>query len=224
MPRLARLDAPLVLHHVWDRGIERRSIFADDEDRSEFLGRLAALVRAEHFAVYAWALMSNHFHLLLRTGNRGLSSSMQVLLGGYAAAFNCRHERCGHLFQNRFKSTVVDEDGYCLELVRYIHLNPLRAGVVADLERLGHYRWTGHATLLGHLETSWQDSCRAPAPFDIDAAEFVEAVVSQLARKTGLRIAELTANTKRRCVVQVRQAICYLALRHAGLPARTRLS
>ena len=157
MPRGARLDAPLMLHHVIDRGIERRPIFVTDDDRRDFLGRLAALVGADHIAVYAWALMPNHFHLLLRTGNLPLSSAMQVLLGGYAGAFNRRHRRAGHLFQNRFKSTLVQHDPYFLELVRYIHLNPVRARIVPDLDALDRHPWTGHAALLGHQRCPWHN-------------------------------------------------------------------
>ncbi len=157
MPRTVRLDAPLAWHHVWARGIERRPVFAGVTDQRDFLERLAQLVHAGRLAIYAWALMGNHFHLLAQTGNRSLSSSMRVLLGGYATAFNLRHNRAGHLFQNRFKSTLVDSETYLLELVRYIHLNPLRAGRVASLDALDRYRWTGHGALLGHHTSSWQD-------------------------------------------------------------------
>ncbi len=101
VPRSTRLDAPLVLQHVWDRGIERGPIFLDDADRLDFLARVEQLVHAEHLAVYAWALLTNHFHLLTRTGNLGLSASMQILLSDYASAFNRRHQRAGHLFQKR---------------------------------------------------------------------------------------------------------------------------
>jgi len=159
MPRAARLDAPLALQHVWNRGIERRPIVLDDADRLDFLTRIAPLVQAAHFAVYAWALMTNHFHLLTRTGTLGLSSSMQILLGDYASAFNDRHQRGGHLFQNRFKSTLVEEDSYFLALVRYLHLNPLRAGIVADLEG---FRDVGpKGTKVGRRWASCgQDRCR----------------------------------------------------------------
>jgi putative transposase len=136
MPRSARLDAPGVLHHVMGRGLERQVIFRDDQDRDDFVHRLAALAEATAFTVYAWALLPNHFHLLLRTGARPLAGCMRSLLTGYAGAFNRRHKRTGHLFQNRYKSIVVEEEPYLLELVRYVHLNPVRAGVVADLRAL----------------------------------------------------------------------------------------
>ena len=156
MPRQARLDAPGVLHHVMVRGIERRVIFRDDVDRADFVGRLAALVPATGLTVYAWALLPNHVHCLVRTGTRPLPRVMRSLLTGYAGAFNRRHKRVGHLFQNRYKSIVVEEEPYLLELVRYLHLNPLRAGTVSSLPALDRYPWTGHSALLGTVPRPWQ--------------------------------------------------------------------
>ena len=117
-------------------------------DRTDFVDRLAGLANARHLGVYAWALLTNHLHLLVRTGRLPLSRSMQRLLGGYASAFNDRHDRVGYLFQNRFKSIVAEEEPSFLELLRYIHLNPLRAHIVRDLDALDRYPWTGHAALL----------------------------------------------------------------------------
>ena len=130
MPRGPRLDAPGVVHHVIARGIERRNIFRTDDDREDFLERLTVVTRGDKAFVYAWSLIPNHFHLAIRTGTTGLSTIMRRLMTGYAVAFNRRYKRHGHLFQNRFKSIVVDDDAYLLGLVRYIHLNPLRAGLV----------------------------------------------------------------------------------------------
>ena len=149
MPRQARLDAPGVLQHVMARGIERRKIFLDDKDRASFLERLAVILDETQTQCYAWALIPNHFHLLLRTGPTPLSKVMRRLMTGYAVTFNIRHRRSGHLFQNRYKSVVCEEDPYLLELIRYIHLNPLRAKLVEDLKALDKYSWTGHSVLLG---------------------------------------------------------------------------
>jgi REP element-mobilizing transposase RayT len=140
------------------RGIERRRIFQDDTDRADFVGRLATLVTATGVTVYAWALLPNHAHLLVRTGSRPLGRVMRSLLTGYAGAFNRRHHRVGHLFQNRYKSIVVEEEPYLLELVRYLH--PLRAKVVPDLRRLDRSPWTGHSALLGTRPRPWQDKMR----------------------------------------------------------------
>jgi len=158
MPRQPRLDAQDTLHHVMVRGLERRAIFRDDPDRADFVGRLAALAEQGALTVYAWALLPNHAHLLVRTGTRPLARSMRRLLTGYAGAFNRRHKRVGHLFQNRYKSIVVEEEPYLLELVRYLHLNPLRAKVVPDLRGLDRYPWAGHSALLGTLPRAWQDT------------------------------------------------------------------
>jgi putative transposase len=157
MPRKPRLDAPGALHHIMGRGIERTSIFRTDQDREDFLKRLADLCRAGELIVYAWSLMPNHFHLLLRTGRQSISKSMRKLLTGYVVNFNLRHKRHGHLFQNRYKSILCEDDPYLLELTRYIHLNPLRAGIVRSLEQLRNYRWTGHSAILGRVRRDWQD-------------------------------------------------------------------
>ncbi len=118
MPRGPRLDAPGVLHHGMVRGIERRAIFRTDTDREDFVARLAALAEAGAVTMYAWALLPNHAHLLVRSGNRPLARSMRSLLTGYAGAFNRRHRRHGHLFQNRYRSIVCEEDPYFRELQR----------------------------------------------------------------------------------------------------------
>ncbi len=99
MPRQPRLDSPGTLHHVMVRGLERRVIFRDDPDRADFVDRLAQLAEQGALTVYAWALLPNHAHLLIRTGTRPLARSMRSLLTGYAGAFNRRHKRVGHLFQ-----------------------------------------------------------------------------------------------------------------------------
>jgi putative transposase len=165
MPRGPRLDAPGVLHHVMVRGLERRPIFRDDRDRADFVRRLAALAETGAMSVYAWALLSDHVHLLIRTGARPLARMMRSLLTGYAGAFNRHHRRIGHLFQNRYKSIVVEEEPYFLELVRYLHLNPLRARVVPDLRGLDRYPWTGHAALVGRGAAPWQDTRTVLARF-----------------------------------------------------------
>ena len=158
MPRSARLDAPGAVHHVIIRGIERRKIFRDSRDRNNFLERVSKLVRETNTACYAWALMSNHAHFLFRTGDVGLSTLMRRLLTGYVVSFNRRHKRHGQLFQNRYKSIICQEDIYLKELVRYIHLNPLRAKVVSDISELNKYDYSGHSVLIGNKKREWQDA------------------------------------------------------------------
>jgi REP element-mobilizing transposase RayT len=157
MPRRARLDAPGTLHHVIVRGIEGRRIVNDVADRKNFVKRLRELAVDTKTSIYAWTIMTNHAHILLRSSEMGLSGFMRRLLTGYAVSYNRRHRRWGHLFQNRYKSIVCDEEAYFTELVRYIHINPLRAKLVKSLSQLDRYRWSGHGVLMGHIENDWQD-------------------------------------------------------------------
>ena len=151
MPRHARIDIPGLLHHVIVRGIEKRPVFLDDQDREEFLSRFSLLLKETSTECFAWALLDSHFHLLLKPDTVKLAHFMRRLLTGYAVVFNLRHGRAGHLFQNRYKSIVCDSDSYLLELVRYIHLNPIRAGIAATLEDLAGYPWCGQRELLGKM-------------------------------------------------------------------------
>ena len=157
MPRQPRLDVPGTLHHVIVRGIERRKIVDDDRDRNSFIERVAELSTDLETPIYAWALMKNHAHILLRSGPGGLPNFMRKLLTGYAVYYNKRHKRHGHLFQNRYKSIVCEEDSYFRELVRYIHLNPLRGNLVEQMKELDKFEWCGHSSILGKRGNDWQD-------------------------------------------------------------------
>ena len=157
MPRLARLDSPGVLHHIMIRGIERRNIFRIAKDRKDFLDRLSILLPEAQMSCYPWVLMSNHAHFLLRTGTVPIAKVMRRLLTGYAVSFNHRHKRHGQLFQNRYKSIVCQEEVYLRELVRYIHLNPVRAGIVNEPSQLEKYPYCGHGALMGLEDRPWQD-------------------------------------------------------------------
>lgn len=186
MPRQARLDAAGTLHHVMARGIEQCLIFRDDRDREDFIGRMSELASKQAWHIYAWALMSNHFHLLVRTGKGPLPRNMRALMSGYAGYFNRRHNRHGHLFQNRYKSIVCEEETYFLELVRYLHLNPLRVGIAKDLSELDDYKYSGHSALMGRVDRKWQDTDDVLGRFSEKRRgarrlyrEFVEAGVGQ---------------------------------------------
>ena len=157
MPRKARIDAPGALHHIICRGIAKNKIFIDAKDRLSFLKRLDKILTDTDTPCYAWALMPNHFHLLLRTGIVPIATVMRKLLTGYAIYHNRRHDRQGHLFQNRYKSILCQENTYLLELVRYIHLNPLRGKLVKDINQLDKYRYCGHSAILGNTNNSWQE-------------------------------------------------------------------
>jgi putative transposase len=140
------------------RGIERGLLFRDDSDKEDLIRRLSELCEKQAWSVYAWALMSNHFHLLVRSVRNPLSQNMRSLMSGYAGYFNRRHRRHGHLFQNRYKSIVCEEETYFLELVRYLHLNPVRSGIVKDLNELDEYKYSGHSAIVGIAKRKWQNT------------------------------------------------------------------
>ncbi|MBK8575920.1 MAG: transposase [Elusimicrobia bacterium] len=157
MPRRARLLIPGGLFHVIARGNERRKIFLDASDYSEFLDRLEIGLEKSKCRCLAWVLMPNHFHLLIQSGPQGSAAPlMRRLMTGYVGHFNRRYRRSGHLFQNRYKSILCDRDSYLTELVRYIHLNPMRAGIVKTLEELKLFPWSGHGTIMNHKPRKWQ--------------------------------------------------------------------
>jgi REP element-mobilizing transposase RayT len=158
MPRKSRIDAPGALQHIIIRGIEKKKIFLDKVDKENFIKRFGAILTETSTPCLAWVLMPNHSHVLLMTGLVPIATIMSRLLTGYAQSFNKRHKRHGHLFQNRYKSILCQEDPYLLELVRYIHLNPLRAGIVENLEDLKSYSYSGHAVIIGKGDYQWQDS------------------------------------------------------------------
>ena len=149
MPRGPRDDAPGVAHHVMVRGIERRALFMDDVDRRELLRRLSVLVPELGFRCFAWALMPNHFHLVVRSGPVRVSRLMARLGTGYARYFNRRHDRVGHLLQNRFRSRRVVDDADLLGLVLYVSRNPLEGDLVTDPRGIERLRWCGVGALLG---------------------------------------------------------------------------
>jgi putative transposase len=158
MPRRARLVVPGGLFHVIARGNERRKIFLDASDYSEFLERLQIGLEKSKCRCLAWVMMPNHFHLLIQAGSQGTAAPlMRRLMTGYVGYFNRRYHRSGHLFQNRYKSILCDRDSYLIELVRYIHLNPVRAGIVKTVENLNTFPWSGHGTLMDHKPRKWQE-------------------------------------------------------------------
>lgn len=158
VPRPLRLEFPGAVWHVTNRGVEKRSIYADDCDRLHFLHLLEKVIDEYRWQLRAYALMSNHYHLFFRTPLTNLSRGMQDLDGAYASFFNARHRRVGHLFQGRFKGHLVDSEAYLLSLSRYIVLNPVRVGMV---ETPGEWRWSSYRATAGLAAVPhWLD----PAP------------------------------------------------------------
>jgi putative transposase len=165
MPRQARLDVPGALHHIMVRGIDKSNIFRDAEDKAKFLERLGQNVQAAKCSIYAWVLMDNHVHLLFRSGQDGISAVMRKLLTWYAQYFNRRHRRKGHLFENRYKSILCEEDNYLLALVRYIHLNPVRVKIIQTMTEMDKYPWSGHRAIIEKAKYPWMDTATVWSQF-----------------------------------------------------------
>jgi len=145
MPRKPRIEFPGALYHIFSRGNNKQEIFLEDRDRSKFMDYLRHYKNEFSFALYAYVLMRNHFHLLIQVGSAPASKIMQCLIQSYTQYFNTRHERVGHLFQGRYKAILCEKEEYLKELIRYLHLNPVRAGYV---ERPEKYQWASHRDYL----------------------------------------------------------------------------
>lgn len=171
MPRQARIEAPGILYHVIARGIERKEIFKDPDDYEFFLSRLGRVLTDTETKCLAFCLMPNHVHLLIKSGLIPISTVMRRLLTGYAVCFNRKYERAGHLFQNRYKSIICQEESYLLTLIRYIHLNPMRAGLISGTEGLDSYLYAGHRALTGREEFDWYDASLALSCFGGNVAK-----------------------------------------------------
>jgi putative transposase len=139
MPRHQRILSKTGIYHVMTRGNERKNLFLDEEDKQRFLETLFIKKEETGFFLYAYCLMGNHIHLLIRKGGESLATTMKRINASYAYYFNQRHQRVGHLFQDRFKSEPVETEQYLLAAVRYIHNNPVKAGMV---ERAEEYQWS----------------------------------------------------------------------------------
>lgn len=152
VPRRLRLHLPGGFYHTTLRGNHRENIFAVVNDRL-LLNTIVEQALARYGArIHAYCWMTNHLHMLVQVGNEPLSRVMQKIASGYARAYQVSRETTGHLFENRFYSVLVDADAYLMELIRYIHLNPVRANLVGDLDR---YRWSSHHAYLGQPLDSW---------------------------------------------------------------------
>jgi putative transposase len=186
MARPLRVDFAGALHHVMSRGNERQPIVRDDADRQRRVDWLRRTVERYGWRLHAFVLMTNHDHLFLETPEANLGSGMQFLNGSYTSYFNRRHRRVGHLFQGRFRGHLIEEEGHFLEVSRYIHLNPVRAGLVERPEEwcwssyAGYHRernalsWLCYSTVLG--EFGGETTCRR------EYARFVQAGMAEPAR------------------------------------------
>lgn len=146
MARALRIEFPGAFYHITSRGNEKKDIFRSRKDRERFLFYIQSAAERYGAIVHSYCLMTNHYHLLVETPRDNLSEIMQYVNGAYTTYFNVKRKRSGHLFQGRFKSIVVDADEYALELSRYIHLNPVRAGMVGNP---GDHEWSSYRAYIG---------------------------------------------------------------------------
>ena len=147
MARPLRIKYPGAFYHVTSRGNEQKDIFKSQRDREKFLGYLESATLRYGAVIHAYCLMSNHYHLLLETPEGNLSQIMRHINGAYTTYFNVKRKRAGHLFQGRYKAILVEADEYLAELSRYIHLNPVRVGIV---ERPEQYQWSSYPSYTGY--------------------------------------------------------------------------
>jgi len=188
MVRPLRIEYPGAFYHVTARGDRRGSIYRDDADRTLWLDTLAEVCARFHFAVHAYCLMGNHYHLLVETERGRLSTGMQQLNSVYSQAYNRRHNLVGHVFQGRYGAILCEKDRYLMELARYIVLNPVRAKLV---ETADAWPWSSHRILLGDEDSPpWFDATYLLACFSEDATRargaYVEFIRDGLAAKRPL--------------------------------------
>ena len=185
MARPLRIEFEGAFYHITSRGNLRDRIFFDDKDREKFLEILRRTKERYGYLLHAYALMENHYHLFLETPKANISQIMQNINTSYTVYVNKRHKRFGHLFQGRFKGILVDKETYLIVLTRYIHLNPVRAGIVKSPE---NYRWTSYREYMGTCkeETSLVDTAETLSYFSKTKntamkayREFVEAGISK---------------------------------------------
>ncbi|WP_416198655.1 MAG: Y1-Tnp domain-containing protein [Sporanaerobacter sp.] len=141
MPRGPREKSESGIYHVMLRGIDKRKIFLSDEDCEKFLDNVEKAMEKSEFTIYGYCLMGNHVHLLIKTGTEDIGDTVKRIAVGYVQYFNIKYGRTGHLFQNRFRSEPVDDDLYFRTVLRYIHQNPVKAGIV---KKLSDYKWSSY--------------------------------------------------------------------------------
>ena len=186
MPRQTRLDAPGVAHHVMIRGVDGARIFFDARDRQSFVDRMSRVLVDGGASCFAWALMPNHAHAVVRSDAGNLSRLMRRLNTGHALWFNRRWSRRGYLFQGRFRSRLVEDDADLVGLVRYVNGNPLEGGLVPSLDELARHPWSGHSALLGTREPlPFEAVSDTLALFDSDPGRARQRLLEWMALRSG---------------------------------------
>ena len=239
MPRQPRRDAPGLIHHVWARSIEGRVLFLDDSDRRDLLSRLTGIAAESGARCLAWAL-SNHLHLVLRSGHVSLSNVMKRLHTGFAIRFNRRNDRQGYVFQGRFGSRLVRNEPDLLTVIAYVLRNPLAAGIVRTLSELERYPWSGYGALVGRrdplpfecvtstLAAFGDEPERARAelrewiarePANGTATPSLDELIRETCRAYGVAEGDVRGGRRTPAVICARGAICRRAVHELGLRA-----
>ena len=147
MPRTARRISENGIYHIMLRGINRQTIFEDDMDTERLIDTVKRYKSVSKYELYAYCIMSNHAHFLIKEVGEPVSIAIKRISSSYVFWYNKKYDRCGHLFQERFKSEVIDNDEYFLTVLRYIHQNPVKAGIVKDISE---YRWSSYSEYMGN--------------------------------------------------------------------------
>lgn len=216
MARPPRLQAPGTLHHLIARGNERREVFRDDVDREDYLDRIARYGQRFGLRVFAYCLMPNHVHLAVQQGSRELSAFMHVLQSSYTLRFNQRHVRVGHLFQGRYKSFLVDSERYFVALIRYIHNNPVKAGLASETEV---YRWSSDRFFRSGTGPPWLDLDGALALLGPSRSIALRRYRT-LMKEAGAQAGDYEAVTVYEASVKGDEEFALRALRQVPLPRR----
>lgn len=210
------------------RGVNAGVIFIDDQDRREFLRLLERIMRQSGATIYAYCLMGNHFHLAVRVGSVPLASIMQRILTGYAGTFNRKYDRIGHLFDARYRSNICTDGRYLVSIIRYIHMNPVRAGLTTRPDdwpwsSYNEYRQNGIEGLLPfESDLPDFDPWKAPTvenPVSLlrrggDAELPLDSIGAEVAERTAISIAELRSGSKCRVVVDAKRLLVETAIRN----------
>jgi REP element-mobilizing transposase RayT len=217
VPRRPRIYFPGAIYHAYDRGVDGQPIFIDDQDRIAFLAMMRRMEAEYSVRIIAYCLMGNHFHFAIQVGPVPLSIAMQRFLTKYCTAFNRRHDRSGHLFGGRHQANLCSDDRYLTALIRYIHMNPVRAGLVTAP---GDWAWSSYVPgeEIGSEIVDfdpWQD-----VKEDIDMTRHevktadLEALGSTVSTSTGISVDQLRSYQKIAAVVEARKLFVKDALRN----------
>lgn len=212
MGRKPRIHFAGAIYHAYSRGVDRRAIFMDDDDRRAFINAMHRNVARAGAQVLAFCLMGNHFHLAIKVGETPLSSIMQRLLTGYCMYFNAKYDRTGHLFEARHNSNICLDERYLAALIHYIHMNPVRAKLVEN-----PYDWPwSSCTKENYVSVRldgfdpWRSSAGLESALlrqDTGAPRALSVIGEDVSRRTGLSVAEMRSGVRGRSIVAARMLV-----------------